>query len=800
MPGIVEGYNYDIFISYRQKDNRQDGWVTEFVDNLRKELEATFKEEITLYFDTSPHDGILDNHDVDESLKDKLKCLIFIPIISRTYCDPKSFAWDHEFRAFVQSASKDKYGLKIKLPGGNVAGRVLPIRIYDLDDEDTRMFESVIGSRLRGIDFIYSEAGVNRPLRANEVKPLDNLNHTTYRNQINKVGNMVKDIISGIRQSTQQKPVTAQNIPEYDQVRPKKVRWDLKIWMPAAILLILSCIYFSQKLFTPREELEKSIAVLPFRSLSDDPEKQYIADGMMDAITLHLSKIKDLRVMGRTSTEQYRNTTSTLNKIGKELGVNYLLEASFQQSGDSVRLIVQVIKIKKGKEGHVWAKLYVRPWKNIFSVQSEVAQSIAGELRVVITPEEKQLIEKMPTSNLTAYDYYQRGNSEVNHVPPLIAYISIISFDPSVYRKIDRAEFLYNKALEYDPAFALAYAGLAKVYYIKDYAKDYLSKSFLDTVVKLADKALFYDNKLSQAYLLKGNYFYEHGKIENATREYNLALRYNPNDWEVYFRKGFMYSFIDPAQGFENLLIAADRNRGPELPSILNWISFQLIINGFYEQARPYLLKTLNLDGDSVSYLYYSSLTYSLQKEYKKSIDLLNHASNIDSTRLNVLSLLAESELFMADSKESLKHYIKWYESGGRETFSEMQRIGYAYLQNGEKEKADYFFNKCIDSKTAEIELGRLAGTSSVNFQSYYDLATAYAGRGENEKAIENLRLFGRKSVNHAEFMLHFFRDDPLLDNLRNEPEFQKILKDYELKVSQKKEKLGKWLMVQGIL
>ena len=105
MASIIEGYSYDIFISYRQKDNKYDGWVTEFVDNLKRELEATFKEEVSVYFDINPHDGLLETHDVDASLKEKLKCLVCIPIISRTYCDPKSFAWEHEFKAFVEQAS-----------------------------------------------------------------------------------------------------------------------------------------------------------------------------------------------------------------------------------------------------------------------------------------------------------------------------------------------------------------------------------------------------------------------------------------------------------------------------------------------------------------------------------------------------------------------------------------------------------------------------------------------------------------------------------------------------------------------
>src|SRR5512138_280413 len=136
MSCIIDGYNCDIFISYRQKDNKGEKWVSEFVENLKIELESTFKGEISVYFDINPHDGLLETHDVDASLKEKLKCLIFIPVLSRTYCDPKSFAWEHEFKAFVDFASKDQFGLKVNLPDGNVGSRVLPIRIHELEKPD----------------------------------------------------------------------------------------------------------------------------------------------------------------------------------------------------------------------------------------------------------------------------------------------------------------------------------------------------------------------------------------------------------------------------------------------------------------------------------------------------------------------------------------------------------------------------------------------------------------------------------------------------------------------------------------
>ena len=114
MPSIVPGFEYDIFISYRHNDNL-DGWVTDFVQNLEKELKGTLKDSVSIYFDYNPHDGLLETHNVDKSLEGKLKCLIFIPILSQTYCDQKSFAWQHEFVAINKTAREDQFDRDIKL-------------------------------------------------------------------------------------------------------------------------------------------------------------------------------------------------------------------------------------------------------------------------------------------------------------------------------------------------------------------------------------------------------------------------------------------------------------------------------------------------------------------------------------------------------------------------------------------------------------------------------------------------------------------------------------------------------------
>lgn len=199
MSSILPGYEYDIFISYRHNDNQYDGWVSEFVEKLRKELVATVKDKLTVFFDENPTDGLLESHHVDHTISSKIKTLIFIPIVSQTYCDTKSFAWNHEFLSFSKAASEDRLGREIALPNGNVASRVLPVKIHEIEKEDVALLENVLQGALRSIDFIYHAQGVNRPLRPKDDDRQDPSNNTIYRNQINKVANAIKEIVVGVR-------------------------------------------------------------------------------------------------------------------------------------------------------------------------------------------------------------------------------------------------------------------------------------------------------------------------------------------------------------------------------------------------------------------------------------------------------------------------------------------------------------------------------------------------------------------------------------------------------------------------
>jgi TolB-like protein len=415
MPGIIEGYKYDIFISYRQKDNKYDGWVTDFVDNLKKELEAAFKEEISVYFDINPADGLLETHDVGESLRDKLKCLIFMPIISRTYCDPKSFAWEHEFKAFIEKATKDQFGLKVKLPNGNTASRVLPVQINNLDQRDLSEYETISGGVLRGIEFIYRSAGVNRPLRSKEDNPCDNLNRTYYRDQINKVANSIKDIISGIINEPAGFEVeTGRSIPP----NGKSV------------------------------SNEKSIIVLPFENISPDHDQEYFSDGLTEEIITDLSHIHDILVISRSSAMTFKGTKKKIRDIASEVNVHYVLEGSVRKAGNNLRITAQLID--GTNDSHIWAEKYSGTLDDIFDIQEKVSFSIVSELKLRLSTDEKVRVSERQIKNIKSFEYYLKAKQEIYHYT-----------DSSINKAID----YLVKAIDIEGENSSLYAELAHAYY-----------------------------------------------------------------------------------------------------------------------------------------------------------------------------------------------------------------------------------------------------------------------------------------------------------------------------------------------
>ena len=264
--------------------------------------------------------------------------------------------------------------------------------------------------------------------------------------------------------------------------------------------------------------------------------------------------------------------------------------------------------------------------EDLIDIQSEVAQLVAAEIEAIITPEEKQLIEKTPTTSLTAYEFYQKGEEE----------LSKYWRNNNEKAALEKAKDLYHYALEYDSTFASAYIGLADVYWEQHYDSEYLEEGFLDSVVHLANLALFHDSTLVNAYNSKGNYYASRGNPEKAIGEYEKALKYNPNDAYAYYSLGLVYQWDlgDYRLALMNLHEAEMRSRGNEHIYILGTLGRSYLDAGFINKARSYYRKTLELDGDSLIYLYRISwLEFSIE-EFDAAETHRKEAFNKNTNRL----------------------------------------------------------------------------------------------------------------------------------------------------------------------
>jgi len=560
--------------------------------------------------------------------------------------------------------------------------------------------------------------------------------------------------------------------------------WKIATYISAFIILALVGfnIVTRNNLIEDRKGSDKSIAVLPFESLSDDPNNQYLADGMMDAILLHLSKITDLKVLPRTSVEQYRGTTKVAHEIGQELDVEYLLEGSFQKFGDNARLIVQLIRARK--ESHIWANEYNSKWSEIFSIQSGVAQTIAKELYASITPAEKGLIEKVPTSNLAAYDLYLKANNYKNDYQKtrnISSYQNAVTF--------------YNAALAIDSAFARAYTGLASAYYDRYQWKNYFKETYLDSMKILLNKAFLFDDQLDEAFYLKAVYYIAHGQFENAMDNLDKAIKLNPNYYLAYVAKGGTWLSTDFIESIKNYQKALTLISGSERSSLLKVMARIYHDIGFGDKAKNYYSQALELDRDSSDYFAnLASIEFSIGN-FEKAILFDERAYKIDSTKIpscvNYSFLGQDQKAYIyakkANNEIVKKGYLPLYFS---------HRVGYAFWKAGKFKEADYFFKEQIKYDSESIRLGREIASGK---SAQYDLAAVYAFLGDKKKAFQNLKEWVKMPVCPL-WWLTYLKYDPLFDSIRNIPEFQQIVKDMETKYQAEHERVKKWIEEQGML
>ena len=552
MPALVANFEYDIFISYRHNDNL-DGWVSDFVQNLEKELRGTIKEPLSIYFDKNPHDGLLETHHVDKSLEGKLKCLIFIPIISQTYCDPKSFAWQHEFCAFNQIAKGEGaggsppfggqgiVGRDIKLSNGNVASRILPIKIHDLDLEDKAIIEKEIGGALRAIEFIYKEPGVNRPLKSTDSKA-DNQNKTDYKNQVNKTANGIKEIINSLKNPSYQQTRTTNSQPlASPQAKSKK-----PIIATLSIIALLAVIgyLFYPKLFSSTQTentREQSIAVLSFVDMSPNKDQEYLGDGIAEEILNSLATIKGLKVIGRTSSFSFKGKDTSLKTIGETLGATTILEGSIQKSKNKIRVTAQLVNA--ADETHIWSERYDSEEEDIFSIQDDIFSRIVQKLKGSLELEEGKI--KVPTTNLKAYEMLLRARH----------------FQSKGIAGQQQALLLFQQAIDLEPRFAQAYAEMALAYWYSGVFGLIGQKEAMIKAKEAAYKAISLDDQSYHAYNILGyvsltgewdTKFYQ----ENYQKAVSLGLPL-PDPWHGYYEQWFL-EILDKPVSEAKLLIEKD--------------------------------------------------------------------------------------------------------------------------------------------------------------------------------------------------------------------------------------------------
>src|SRR5881394_4019838 len=325
---------------------------------------------------------------------------------------------------------------------------------------------------------------------------------------------------------------------------------------------------------------EKSIAVLPFENLSEETSSAYFTDGIQDEILTRLSKIADLKVISRTSTQRYKQTSQSPSQIAQQLGVANLLEGSVQKTNDQVRVNVQLITA--ANDTHLWAETYDRKLTDIFAVESDIATAIAKTLQARLTGAEKTAITKHPTANPEAYELYLKGR---------------FFWNKRTAADLRKAIDYFNQALDKDPSYALAYAGLTDAYLIlSQYGAASPADSFPQAIAA-AKKAIELDDTLAEAHTsLACSLAYYDFDFEQSVKEFERAIQLNPNYATAHH---WLSNGVLSALGqFEGAI--AEGKRAVELDPLSLVINTDLGQDFFYarryDEAIVHLRKTIEMD------------------------------------------------------------------------------------------------------------------------------------------------------------------------------------------------------------
>src|SRR5881392_638488 len=393
----------------------------------------------------------------------------------------------------------------------------------------------------------------------------------------------------------------------------------------------------------PRQE-RPSVAVLPFVNMSGDPEQEYFSDGITEDIITDLSRVSGLFVVARNTVFTYKGKTVEVPEVAKRLGVNFILEGSVRKAGSRVRVTGQLISAKDG--GHVWADRYDRDLTDIFAIQDEITHAIVEQLKVKLLPQEKKSIGQTPTDNVEAYTYYLRGRQFMQR------------HSKSNYQLARR---MFAKAVELDPLYARAYAGIADC--DSFLFLHYHLEAGIDSILATSAKALALDNRLAEAHASRGlalslgqqheeaiaefeeaigldpnsfeaHYFYARacvtqGKLERAAALFERAAENKPDDFQALCLLIPMYRSLGRQQEMERAArrgierAESELTLHPENPRAAYFGANALTTLGEKDRAREWAARALAIDPDDVLLQYNVACVYSLLGDLEQAFDLL---------------------------------------------------------------------------------------------------------------------------------------------------------------------------------
>jgi len=531
----------------------------------------------------------------------------------------------------------------------------------------------------------------------------------------------------------------------------------------AVILIAFGLIWKTGYFNTQAGVLERSIAVLPFVNLSTDQENGHFSVGVQEAILNHLSKFEDLRVISRSSMEQYRESKLSIPEIAQAVGVNYILEGSVQKAGDQVRVTVQLIN--GTNDDHLWAESYDRDITEIFIVQSEIAQKIALELKAILNPDVVEVIERIPTQNMEAYEYYIRGLEVHNNAEE--------------YNDLKRAGFLYQKAIEIDPEYADPYLGLAR-YYADLHWQLHNEEEVMDTVFSIINKAIELDPQSSDAYAYKGWYtFFGLNKLEEAEKYFARAIELNPNNFGVYFTLArWIYPNAEKPDLIKALMYskkAAKLSQGEKLAELLDAVGYIYLSLGMYEESADFYSQSadLNPTWQSNSAQWWLNL---IQGNFEEALEFARKNVELYPEDTRSYLELARTYVYLEKYDTALVLFDKWFSMYSETNLNRYEYLifsdeyKYALIQTGEKEKAYQQVEDKIKHSYEALELERFNHAGGI----FYDLIRLNTLLGNKEEALKNL-----EKLEQAEFAfgsISWAMVDPLMKELRGEPKFTAII------------------------